>query len=97
MVTASSDFSAASTDAAILARVIDPARADISPEVAGEFLRWDFTAEDRRRMAELADKARDGALNEAEAAEIDSFIRVGNLLSLMQAKAKLALQRRGQA
>jgi hypothetical protein len=86
-----------SYDAAILARVIDPQKTGLPAEVAHSMLQWEFNSEDRHKMAELAEKARSGELSDCEQSEIDGFIRVGNLLSLVHAQAKLALQRQGKS
>ena len=42
-------------------------------------------------MNELAEKNRQGTLTESEAAEMEKYLRVGNFLNLMQAKARLTL------
>ena len=42
-------------------------------------------------MAELSAKATAGELNREEEAEIDSYVRVGHIVNLMQAKARLAM------
>jgi hypothetical protein len=44
-------------------------------------------------MRELADKGNRGTITEAENAEMESYRRVGNLLALLQAKARLSLKR----
>jgi hypothetical protein len=43
-------------------------------------------------MQELAAKARAGTLSPAEQIEIDNYEKVGHVLSLMKAKAKVSLQ-----
>lgn len=42
-------------------------------------------------MDELSEKAQQGALTAAERVELDSYVRVGNLLGLMQSKARRRL------
>ncbi len=79
-------------DTAILTRAISPARQSISREIAEQILEWDFPPEDQERMAELSAKARAGALNAEEETEIDSYVRVGHIVNLMQAKARLAIK-----
>ncbi len=81
-------------DTAILTRAISPARNTLSPEAAQEILRWEFSPQDQERMAELSEKARQGALTPDEEVEIDSYVRVGHIVNLMQAKARLAMQER---
>ena len=83
-------------DTAILTRAISPSRSTLSREAAQEILRWDFSPEDQQRMAELSTKARHGDLTPDEEAEIDSYVRVGHIVNLMQAKARLAIKQAPQ-
>src|SRR5437762_1825426 len=73
-------------------RLIRPDQKDIAPEVARYFLGLAFGEQDKARMHELAAKARAGTLTGAEQAEIANYERVGSLLGLLQAKARLALK-----
>jgi hypothetical protein len=43
-------------------------------------------------MNELSEQARLGALAPSEAAELDSYVRVSNLLAVMQSKARQSLR-----
>jgi len=79
-------------DTAILSRAISPVRKTLSPDVDEEILQWDFPPEDKERMAELSGKARAGTLSADEETEIDSYVRVGHIVNLMQAKARLAIK-----
>ncbi len=83
---------AVTSEGAILSRVISPERGDYAPEVAKALLQLDFKDEDRKRMRELAEKAREGTLTAAEREEVATYERVGSLLSLLQAKARRALK-----
>ena len=78
------------TESAIWERVIEPARNDLLPEVAKAILRFDFGEADHRRMAELAEKSNEGLLTEEERGEYDNYVRIGNVLALMQAMARVA-------
>ncbi len=82
----------ATFDTAILTRTIAPVRSQFSPEVAAEILRWDFSSEDQREMANLSAKARAGTLPPDAEAKIDSYIRVSHIVNLLQAKARLAIK-----
>ena len=82
----------ANSDLAILDRVVAPERPDLPPDVAQGFLRLSFPEDDRRRMNELAEKARLGTLTADEQAETDSYERVGHLLSLLKSKARRSLK-----
>jgi hypothetical protein len=85
------------SEAAILARVIQPEQDDLSPAAAKALLKLGFTQGDRDRMHELAVKNQDGALAEAEQHELDSYRRVGRLLDLLVARARLSLSKHDRA
>ena len=83
-------------EAAILTRVIQPDQDDLSPAAARALLKFDFPAADRERMHELAVKNQVGKLTAAEQQELDGYLRIGRLLDLLGAKARLSLKKRGQ-
>ena len=87
----SSQVTAAETEAVIWARLLDSQPDSPTPETARYFLRMGFSEADRGRMQELADKSEGGTLTEAEAREFDSYLHIGNLLAVMQSKARLVL------
>jgi len=82
-------------EAAILSRVIRPDHDGLSPAGARAFLKLEFTAEDRQRMHELAVKNQADDLTAAERHELDDYLRVGRLLDLLAAKARLSLKKHG--
>lgn len=82
----------ANTESAIWERVIEPSEDDLSPEAARFLLRLDFDEADHTRMAELAEKSNEGALTQDERDELQNYVRIGNVLALMQSKARLSLQ-----
>jgi hypothetical protein len=84
-----------SQEAAILARVIQPEQDDLSPPAAQALLKLAFTQRDRERMHELAVKNQQGTLTAQEEQELASYRRVGRLLDLLGAKARLALKKNG--
>jgi hypothetical protein len=79
------------SEAAILARLIQ-AKEQMNREVAEYLLSIDFSQEDTDRMNFLAERARAGLLSAEEAAELDSYLHVGNLLTIMQSKARRYLK-----
>ena len=82
------------TDAQILTTIIAPDRADFAPHVAQTILQMEFSDEQLQRNApDLADRHNQGSLTESELAELQSYRRVGNFLSIIQAKARLSLKR----
>jgi hypothetical protein len=85
----------ANSDTAILTRVIQPKQGDLSSSAARAFLEFGFPEADRKRMHELAVKNQAGALTAAEEEELDAYVRVGQLVDLLAAKARLSLKKRG--
>lgn len=79
-------------EAEILSRVIAPGEPNLPPDTARIILSLDFGKEDRDRMNQLAQKAREGTLTAEEQVEIDCYERVGHFLSLLRSKARLSLQ-----
>lgn len=80
-----------STEMAIFRRVVDSDQPLFSPAAAEAILRLGFGVEDRKRMNALAEKNRAGLLTSAENDELDSYIRVGQSLAILQSKARRSL------
>jgi hypothetical protein len=80
-------------DAQILTRVIAPDEPTLSPEAARGILSLSFHDQDRKRMSELAEKARQGTLTDSEREEIEGFERISSLLGLLQSKARVSLKK----
>jgi hypothetical protein len=81
---------------AILTRVIQPEQGDLSPAAARSLLKFHFPAEDRERMHDLAVKNQADKLTAAERQELDGYLRIGSLLDLLGAKARLSLMKCGR-
>jgi hypothetical protein len=88
--------STADNELAILSRLIRPDRRDFSAAAARAILKIGFEPGDIERMNELAEKARRGTLTPSEKGAIDSYERVGHVLALMHAKARLSLSERSR-
>lgn len=82
------------TEAAILARMIQ-AKDSMSRDVAEYLLSIDFEPGDFERMNFLAERARQGNLTIEESAELDSYLHVGSLLTILQSKARRRLNSEG--
>ena len=91
------DTHLASSEAAIVGRLIKPDHGDFSPEAARELLSLQFGDDDQTRMRELSLKAQAGALSAAEQGEIENYRRVGYWLGILWSKARLSLKRAGMA
>ncbi len=83
----------ANTCAVIVKRLIGLESSDLSPEAARSLLRLDFPESDHARVAELSAKAQTGGLADDERDGLDEYIRVADMLAVIQSKARRSLQR----
>jgi phosphoribosylformylglycinamidine (FGAM) synthase PurS component len=82
---------------AILEQLAELDVESISPATARKVLEFRFGASHHTRVKALSQKARAGTLIPAEQEELDEYIRVGTLLSILQSRARRALKAAGQA
>ena len=80
------------TEADILSRVVSPNRPDLDPAAAKAILRMSFDEGATDRIRDLLSRNQEGALSDAERDELQQYLRVGQFLDLLHAKAHLALQ-----
>jgi hypothetical protein len=85
---------AQSAEAMIWARVIALEDNGLSPEAARSILELRFSEKDKARMKELAEKNQEGPLTETERQELEGYVKVGDVLSLLHLKARRSLKRR---
>jgi hypothetical protein len=78
--------------ASIFARTWSAIAGRLSPALARQVLRLDFSDADRVRMQELASRSRDGLLSASEAAELDGFVRAGDMIAILQSAARRRLK-----
>jgi hypothetical protein len=78
-------------ESAILTRVIAPTTGDLSASVAQAFLGLSFPASDIDHMNDLAEKNRRGEASQSEIEELEHYSRVGNLINMLQSKARRSL------
>ncbi len=69
----------------------------ISPATARKLIEFQFGASHHTRVKALSQKAQAGMLIPVEQEELDEYIRVGTLLSILQSRARRALKAAGQA
>jgi hypothetical protein len=81
----------ASYESRILERIIRPAEGSMPADLARYLLDLDFAAPDHERIAALSARAQDGALSPEEEAELDGYLHVNDLLSILQSKARQSL------
>jgi hypothetical protein len=81
----------------LLGRVIEPLGRCLTPAAAKEILSLHSGQVARRRIQKLAAKCDAGALTPEERAEYTLFVEVGDLVALLQAKARRYLTERRAA
>jgi hypothetical protein len=82
----------AMTEAEILLTVLTGESGELEPKVARWLLTLRLTDKQRARMLDLADRNNAGTLTAAEREEMFRYAQVGNTLSILHAKARLALR-----
>lgn len=85
------------TEAEVFSRVIDPSNRNLTPEAARGILQLGYSEADHARMAGLARKSNEGLLTDDERREFESYVFVGDVLSLLKSKARLSLHRSSPA
>ncbi len=76
----------------IFARLIKADQSDLSRELARYILKLGFDEKDQNRMRELAERNQDGRLTSEEREELESYVKAGHLLALLQSKARRSLR-----
>jgi hypothetical protein len=75
-----------------LDRFLDPVAACFTPQVAQKIAALKLEPELQTRIEQLATKANEGSLTPAEDEEYKDYIEGGDLLALLQAKARRFLK-----
>jgi hypothetical protein len=88
-----STVTARTTEAQIWTRIMQPDESLLTPAAAESLLRLKFAEQDIARMNDLAQKNQEGLLTEEERRELESYVRVGDILSLIHLKARRAMER----
>ena len=76
-------------DADLFLRLWDQER--LTPPLARHLLKLTWPAADQARMTLLAERNREGTITPAEVRELDEFVRVGTVLSILQSRARKLL------
>jgi hypothetical protein len=83
----------ASTETGILERVVESSLSQLAPATAKAILRLRFGKSDLRRMNELSALAQEGSLSPTQRRELEVYDRVGQILGVMQSKARMSLNK----
>lgn len=79
-------------ESAILTRAIESDNHNLSATAARALLRIQLHPRDRQRLHDLLGKNQDDTLTADELGELDSYLHVGMLVDLLQAKARAVLR-----
>lgn len=85
------------TEAEIFSRVIDPTNPTLSADGAKAILELGYREADHARMRELSQKSNDGTLTELERRELEGYVFVGDVLSMLKSKARASLRKHSPA
>jgi hypothetical protein len=80
------------TEAEILEDIVSPREASLTPDAARIFLEMKFSKDATKRIRQLLQKNNRGTITPEERATLEKYLRVGQFLDLLQAKAKLSLR-----
>lgn len=72
----------------VLGRMLEPVARCFTPSVAKKIAELRADAELEARMQELSAKANEGELSDAEQSEYEAYIEAGDIIALLQAKAR---------
>jgi hypothetical protein len=75
--------------------IINPDSHDMSAPEANAVLRWCFNEEAKSTMETLAVRNGRGELSEAEREQLEAYVNVGQVVAILQAKARLSLKHPG--
>jgi hypothetical protein len=75
-----------------LDRVLDPVSDCFTPAMAERLLRIEVDTATQARIDDLADKCTEGELTAEERAEYEMYVRVGELIAVLRAKAQSFLR-----
>lgn len=83
------------TEADILEEVVGPKQSGLSPEAARSFLEMNFSKDATKDIRQLLTKNNRGTITAKERALLEKYLRVGQFLDLLRAKAQLTLRQSG--
>ena len=83
--------------ASVLDRLLEPVTRCLTPESARALVELRADADAQTRIAELAEKCNEGRLTAEERREYETYVHVGNLIAILQAKARVLLRQKPAA
>ena len=79
---------------ALLERLLEPVSRSLNAEAAKELVKLKADARTQARVDELARKCNEGKLTPSEKSEYERYVTAGNLVAILQAKARLMLSKK---
>jgi hypothetical protein len=76
----------------VLERLLDPISRTFTTETAKAIANLEVDSVARARVDELAEKCNEGQLTHDEQREYETYVHAGNLIGILQAKARLYLK-----
>ena len=76
---------------AALERLLDPVSRSLNIEAARKLAQLKADSKTQARIDELARKCNEGELTPAERSEYERYVTAGNIIAILQAKARLLL------
>jgi hypothetical protein len=77
----------------VLDRLLEPISRSLNPASARALAEMEADPVAQTRVAELAEKCNQGVLSAVEQKEYETYVHAGNLIAVLQAKARLYLKR----
>ena len=74
-------------------RLLEPVSRSLNVEAARKLIKLKADAKTQARVDELARKCNEGALTPSERSEYERYVTAGNLVAILQAKARLILSK----
>lgn len=78
----------------VLERLLDPVSRSLNVEAARKLVHLKADAKTQARVDELARKCNEGELTPAERSEYERYVTAGNLVAILQAKARSRLTKK---
>ena len=78
----------------VLERLLDPVSRSLNIEAARKLVELKADSKTQTRIDELAARCNEGELTPAERSEYERYVTVGNLIAILQAKARLLLAKK---
>jgi hypothetical protein len=79
---------------AVLERLLEPVSQSLNVEAARKLVRIKADAKTQARVDALARKCNEGMLSPNERAEYERYVTAGNMIAILQARARLLLAKK---